>query len=326
MNRFTLAAATMHTLSLAAMEEASRFGVHDADIDHLLLALTIDADTGGQVLRRAGIRLDAARAAVAAQHAGQLLAMGIDAPAAGPGRIVFHETDGYDWTERALAVLRAASQGGRRGDSPAVLRALLAEPSGLIAAILARLAVTEDDLTAQLDEVEGTARSPQPGEERAAGRITGSRSMFVPAAETEVRAVLADPERLPEWEQSVATVLPAGDDGPWEAFAPTTTPDGRPLRRKPEFHRLHVTQEKERSGAVTWRFEYPDAPQANPRVLTMALEPAAGGTQLRATMTWETRPRGPVRRALRAPLLPLWRGLVFVQLAQVESGISRIFR
>lgn len=326
MSRFTQAAATMHTLSLAAMEEASRLGVHDADIDHLLLALTIDADTGGQVLRRAGIRLDAARAAVEAQHAGQLLAMGIDAPAVGPGRIVFHETDGYDWTERALAVLRAASQGGRRGDSAAVLRALLGEPSGLIAAILGRLAVTEDDLTAQLDEVEGTARSPRPGRKPAARGITGSRSMFVPAAEAEVRAVLADAERLPEWEQSVAAVLPAGEDGPWEAFAPTTAPDGRPLRRKPEFHRLCVMREEEESGALTWRFEYPDAPHANPRVLTMALEPAAGGTQLRATMTWETRPRGPVRRVLRTPLLPLWRGLVFIQLVQVESGISRIFR
>lgn len=325
MSRFTDAAAAMHTLSLAAMEEASRLELRDADIDHLLLALTIDADTGGQVLRRAGVRLDATRAAVEAQHAGQLLAMGIDAPAVGPGRIVFHETDGYDWTERALAVLRAASQGGRRGDSAAVLRALLAEPSGLIAAILGRLAVTEDDLTAQLDEVEGTARSPQPGRKPAAGGITGSRSMFVPAAESEVRAVLADPERLPEWEQSVAGVLPAGNDGPWEAFAPTTAPDGRPLRRKPEFHRLCVMREEE-SGALTWRFEYPDAPHANPRALTMALEPAAGGTQLRATMTWEARPRGPVRRALRAPLLPLWRGLVFIQLAQVESGISRLFR
>jgi hypothetical protein len=325
MSRFTQAAATMHTLSLAAMEEASRLGVHDADIDHLLLALTIDADTGGQVLRRAGIRLDAARAAVEAQHAGQLLAMGIDAPAVGPGRIIFHETDGYDWTERALAVLRAASQGGRRGDSAAVLRALLGEPSGLIAAILGRLAVTEDDLTAQLDEVEGTARSPRPGRKPAARGITGSRSMFVPAAEAEVRAVLADAERLPDWEQSVAAVLPAGEDGPWEAFAPTTAPDGRPLRRKPEFHRLRVIRD-EKDGAITWRFEYPDAPHANPRVLTMALEPAAGGTQLRATMTWETRPRGPVRRALRTPLLPLWRGLVFIQLVQVESGISRIFR
>lgn len=149
--------------------------------------------------------------------------------------------------------------------------------------------------------------------------------MFVPAADAEVRAVLADPERLPEWEQSVASVLPAGSDGPWEAFAPTTSPDGRPLRRKPEFHRLCVIRD-EKDGALTWRFEYPDAPHANPRTLTMALEPAAGGTQLRATMTWETRPRGPVRRALRAPLRPLWRGLVFIQLAQVESGITRLFR
>ena len=78
MSRFSQAAATMHTLSLAAMEEASRLGVHDADIDHLLLALTLDADTGGQVLRRAGIRLDTARAAVEAGF-GALIVAGNEA-------------------------------------------------------------------------------------------------------------------------------------------------------------------------------------------------------------------------------------------------------
>ncbi|WP_214443604.1 hypothetical protein, partial [Mycobacterium tuberculosis] len=106
-----------------------------------------------------------------------------------------------------------------------------------------------------------------------------------------------------------------------------TAPDGRPLRRRHVFHRLRVTRAVLQSDTtVSWRFEYPDAAHANPRDLTLALEPAAGGTLLRATLTWETRRRGPIRRALRLPLVPLLRGLVFVQLAQIESGISRVFR
>ncbi|MBP3976934.1 SRPBCC family protein [Microbacterium sp. BLY] len=325
MSRFTQAAATMHTLSLAAMEEASRLGVRDADIDHLLLALTLDADLGGQVLRRAGVHLDAARAAVEAQHAGQLQAVGVDAPSLGPGRIVFHETDGYDWTDRALAVLTAASSGGRRGDSAAVLRALLAEPSGLIAAILRRLAVTADGLAADLDEVEAVAGSARPPH-RASG-ITGTRSMFVPATGADVWALVSTAERLPEWEQSVESVHPGPADGPWEAFAPTTAPDGRPLTRKPSLARMRVTRvERQEPVRVAWRFEHPDVPRGNPRLLSLELEPAAGGTQLRATLTWETRPRGWFLRMLRAPLRPLLRGLVFIQLGQVESGISRVFR
>ncbi|WP_101847857.1 SRPBCC family protein [Zhihengliuella sp. ISTPL4] len=325
MSRFTQAAATMHTLSLAAMEEASRLGVHDADIDHLLLALTLDADTGGQVLRRSGVHLDAARIAVEAQHTAQLRAVGVDAPALGTGRIVFHETEGYDWTDRALAVLRAATSGGRQGDSAAVLRALVAEPSGLIVAVLHRLGVSGTEITAQLDEVEAAARSAQDRSEGSG--ITASRSMFVPAAMADVWALVSAGDRLPEWEQSVESVVAGSDDGPWEAFAPATAPDGRPLGRKPAFHRLRVTRSaREESPQVSWRFEYSDAPDANPRTLALALEPAAGGTQLRATLTWETKPRGPLRRALRAPLLPLLRGLVFIQLVQVESGISRVFR
>lgn len=114
MSRLTHAAATMHTLSLAAMEEASRFGVRDTDIDHLLLALTIDPDAGGQTLRGMGVSLEAARVAVAAQHAAQLGLVGIAADPDSPGRIVFHETSGYEWTDRAITVLKDASSGERR--------------------------------------------------------------------------------------------------------------------------------------------------------------------------------------------------------------------
>src|SRR5690606_41760640 len=92
MSRFLSMAATMQTLSLAAMEEASREGRREADIEHLLLALTLNEQTAGQVLRRKGVTLEAVRTAVAAQHARQLSSLGVTTDAGQPGRIGFHET------------------------------------------------------------------------------------------------------------------------------------------------------------------------------------------------------------------------------------------
>ncbi len=53
MSKFTTSLATSHNLSLAAMEEASRVGQRTADIDHLFLALVMNKDVAGQVLRKA---------------------------------------------------------------------------------------------------------------------------------------------------------------------------------------------------------------------------------------------------------------------------------
>jgi uncharacterized protein YndB with AHSA1/START domain len=325
MSRFAQSAATMHTLSLAAMEEASRFGVRDADIDHLLLALTIDPDAGGQVLRRAGLRLTAVRTAVADQHAEQLGALGLAPDPAASGRIVFHETSGYDWTDRAIAVLRAGSEQGRRGDSAAVLRALLDEPSGLITAVLQRLGVDPVGIATELDELSSLADTA-PRRSTGAG-ITSERAVFVPAPPTEVWALLSDPARIPEWDPSTAQVTPDADpaDG-WDARAHTTTSDGRPIRRKEAFVRRRILlASRDEPTAVAWRFLLPDAPRTNPRVVTFALEPVAGGTRLMVSVTWETLHRRG-RRVLRAVLRPLHRLALFLQLAQIESGVTRVFR
>ncbi|NNV08857.1 Clp protease, partial [Geobacillus sp. MMMUD3] len=95
MSRFTDSASTSYSLSITAMEEASRVGQREADIDHLFLALTVSEQTAGQVLRSLGITIDDAREAVAAQHAEQLAGLGIRMDPPEPGRIVFHETEGY---------------------------------------------------------------------------------------------------------------------------------------------------------------------------------------------------------------------------------------
>lgn len=51
MNKLVRAAQTSQSLSLAAMEEASRLGLREADIDHLFLALVINDQSAGRALR-----------------------------------------------------------------------------------------------------------------------------------------------------------------------------------------------------------------------------------------------------------------------------------
>lgn len=330
MSKFADAASTSHTLSLAAMEEASRLGQRTADIDHLLLALVLSEQTAGQVLRSFGIDLAGARDAVAAQHAEHLAAVGVHAPAPEPGGIVFHETDGYTWSDRALALIGRASSGDRRGDATAVLRELVAEPSGMIEATLVRLGTSPAAVTARLDEVERTSPH-RPQRPIRPGELSGSSEAFIPAAPDAVWAVLADPARMPEWEPSIGGVSNApaairvGDT--WAAHARTERPDGKPIRVKPAF----IDQVVELVAAsdphlIEWRFSYPDAPRANARRLRIQLEPAAGGTQLRIALAWERHPDRARRPLLGLLMRPVVRLVLWLQLSQLGSGISRVFR
>ena len=331
MSRLVQAAATMHTLSLASMEEASRFGVRDTDIDHLLLALTIDPDTGGQILRGMGAGLDTARAAVAAQHAAQLESVGVATGVDEPGRIVFHETSGYEWTDRALAVWTAASSGGRRGATAAVLRALVDEPSGLVEEILRRLDVDPDALRSRLDDtrVVDPARTDRIDE----NSFSAKRSIFVPAPIEDVCELLSSASRIPEWDHGVGEVGSAiAPTGPWEART-ITVRNGKNVSVKDTYVRQRIFLDRfEDRAFVTWRFTYPDASVDTSRVLAFALEHAAGGIQIQVTLTWEVRgPRRGIlhsirRRVLRPVRRPVAHVLTYFQLTQTESGITRVFR
>ena len=100
MSRFTTALATGHLLTKAALEECSRYGYREADIDHLLLALTIDPGIAGQILRSANIGLVETRAAVHHVRSSHVSALGMNDGLPDPGAIVFHETQGYTLTAR----------------------------------------------------------------------------------------------------------------------------------------------------------------------------------------------------------------------------------
>lgn len=329
MSKYTSMAATAHALSLTAMEEASRRGQREADIDHLFLALVLNEGVAGQVLRWIGITLDAAREAVAAQHAAQLESVGITADIPDAERIVFHETGGYEWTRRALDIFNRASKEGRKGDASAVLRELVTEPSGMIADLLQRLNTSPTEVLARLDEFKQVpARSTTRA--TASGALSGFAESFVPAPVHDVWALLADPERMSEWEPGIGSVEPGNDKGhfgdAWVGHAPTRHPDGKPLNIRPEFQRLQVELlVADECSLIAWRFSYPDAARANSRRVTIALEPAAGGAQLGITLEWERELKR--RRSVRGLLLRPWhRFAIWMQLAQIGGGISRAFR
>lgn len=331
MSKLARTAATMQKLSLAAMEEASRTGQRTTDIEHLLLALAIDEHLAGQVLRGFGITLDTAREAVSAQHAAQLASLGITAAVPAPERIVFDETGGYEWSRRAGQILERSTDKGKNGDSAAVLRELVAEPSGMIAELLQRLGTSADEVAGRLDEAERnpqhpTARTSEPHP------LSGSAEVFVPAPVEAVWNLLASPERMPEWMLWTQSVEHAEDGCPrpgatWVIHAPTRRPDGKPLRTKPTFQRQHVTLiAAEEPSRIGWHLTFSDAPRANSRRILITLDPAAGGTQLGIHYAWERNPQRRSRPALRLVLTPWYRYNVWMQIWHLGSSISRVFR
>ncbi|MBY6062057.1 SRPBCC domain-containing protein [Microbacterium esteraromaticum] len=328
MNKLVRAAQTSQSLSLSAMEEASRTGQREADLEHLLLALVITDQSAGRALRELGIDIESARLAVRQQHETQLAALGIEAslPAAGP--IVFHETDGYTWTKRATDLLARSSGRGRAGDAAAVLRELVAEPSGLIADLLQRLGTTPAEVTTHLDRIDAACEtsSPRP---QTNGRATMTSDTFVSAPVEQVWSFVSDPARVPDWEPSIGEVdttdHEARVDSVWEGRAPGHRPDGRPTKVRPDFRRrtieLVTAQQPERA---VWRFTYPDAANASPITTTFNLAAATGGTQVTITLSWSRRPGW--RRVVGIALRPVQKFVMWMLLFQIGGAVSREFR
>ncbi len=243
--------------------------------------------------------------------------------------IVFHETDGYELKQRAADLIGRAGGKSRDGSAAAVLRELLAEPSGLIADILHRLDATPQEVLERLDRsvAGGVATAPEPSVSK--GRTTGTQETFVPAPAAQVWAFLADPVRVPEWEVSVGSIELSGQEARpgavWEGRAPEARQDGKPLKIKPLFRRrLIELVTAECPHRLAWSFEYPDASQSRPILTEFTLAPTTGGTQVTITTSW-TRRTG-WRRLVGVPLRPLQKLMVWLHLFQTGSAISRAFR
>lgn len=327
MNKFVRVAQTSQTLSLAAMEEASRQGLREADLEHLFLALVLSDQSAGRVLRDLGISIDMARRAVQEQHEAQLASLGVTTGLPAPGRIVFHETGGYEWNQRAADLIRRA--GGKSGDgsAAAVLRELVTEPSGLIEELLERLGTSPSAVLESLDHLApGPLRTEPPTRE---GKVVGSSETFVPGSIEDVWEFLADPARIPEWEPGIGSVDltddPAVPGSSWTGYAPTTRPDGKPIRLKEQFRRRGIELvNSHRPERVVWRFTSPDTSTSRPIVTAFALAPTTGGTQVTITTSW-SRHQG-WRRLLGFPLRPAQKFLIWITLFQIGGAISRAFR
>jgi hypothetical protein len=325
MSKFIQRLATGYGLSINAGEEASRFGVHAVDVDHVFLALVIDEGTAGQVLRRAGITLAAAREAVASRHREDLERLGVQAELPGDGRIRFLEQGGIEWTDRALDLVSRAGGKHRSGDATAVLRDVLGEPSGTVEDVLARLGTTPDDLLRHLDDAAGIReRAVDPA--RLLGR---THRVFVPAPTGDVWALVSDAARLPEWDPTLASVTDEAGIGVGASI--TSGADGRPLKVSPGTERQIVERITAADHRVEWLFSYPDAPSANRRSVVVTLEEAAGGSQVTVDFAWirGAGPRGfrrviaPVTRILARPIVRI---ALWFQVVNLAGGISRALR
>ena len=329
MSMFVQLAQTSQVLSLTALEEASRQGLREADIEHLFLALVLSDQVAGRVLREIGIGIEDARRAVRDQHDAQLASLGVRAALPDPGRIVFHETDGYELKQRAADLIRRAGGKSRDGSAAAVLRELVAEPSGLIADILHRLDVAPDEVLERLDRSVADAGVPAPEPSLSKGQASGSQGTFVPGPVAQVWDFLADPGRVPEWEVSAGEIELSGQEARrgavWEGRAAEEFPDGKPLNIKPPYRRRRIELvTAERPHRVAWSFVYPDAPQSRPFRTEFTLAPTTGGTRVTITTSWPRHTGW--RRLVGVPLRPLQKLTVWLRLFQTGSAVSRAFR
>lgn len=331
MSNFGRLVRTSHSLTLAAMEEASRLGVREGDIDHLFLALVLSDERAGRTLRGLGITIDRAREAVHAEHAEQLAGLGIEAGLPEPGPIAPDASHRLDWTQRASEIIVRAGRGGRDGSPSAVLRELLGEPSGLVGALLRRLGTTPAEVLAALDRAEPQTAPARP---RTRGLSVSSAGVFVPASAAAVVAFLADPYRVPEWDSMIESVegpddgASPDDDGAsppaWLAVSSRTKVDGKPIEVTPVRARRRLELLEPGPERVLWRLSYPDDPQSRPLHLDFALTPTSGGTQVTVTLWWQRHTGW--RWLASLPTRPVQRFFLWAKVSQVGAAVSRAFR
>jgi len=209
MSRYVDLMSRTQRLLVTAGEEASRFGLPDADIDHLFLAVLLSDSTAGEALRRSGITLDTARDAVARYHTCQLQSLGLttslpehDSVAKSP------QPQGSNWTHRTQIVLNSVKLKDSDELEAQVLRNLLNEPSGVIAGILESLEVTPARIDAELATL---TAPPAHNSAHSADSPEAAEHFYIPAAPDPVMRFLLDPNNMKFWGPQYAVVEFHGD-------------------------------------------------------------------------------------------------------------------
>ncbi len=335
MKRTSTALGTVFTLQMHAMEEASRQSRTEADLEHLFLAVLLSEQPAGRALRSLGITLEGARAAAEQLHVEGLFTLGVDASPPAHGITLYETQRGGDLTERAAAVMKAALEKKKQGDAAAVLRELLEEPSGMIEELLQRLGTDREQVRAALE-----ATGPSSRAARRTGRdeVAGSRTVFVPAEPQEIWDVLIRPENIRIWDSSMSELepeqpeegVPSPGDG-WTVPAGQTGTGRRPAPRRRGGRRRLVLSRADAPHLLEWEITALDRSAAEsdgPGTLqrrTAELFAVPGGTELRFTVIWRRRARGP-RRILRTALTPALRQLARLGAHSHATLISAHFR
>lgn len=292
-------------VSRAAEREARHAGHPRVDVEHLLLALITDGGVAGQVLRDAGVRLDVARAAVAAVHAEQLASIGVQAPPVAPAPVGASDAALALTPRAARCLTRGLYDEGGCGDERIVLRSLLDEPSGLVLAVLRHLGVHPDAVRDAEPAWPAHAESPElPGWGR-----TYTREAVVTVPSAQVWDLVATPSRRMEWLHQTydgATVL--GDD----STVVMTREPGRRCRG-----RAYRLVSREPGQRVEWDVTSVARPQAPGYRKAVELEAQEDGVTLVRLRVRATRPN------LRLRLVPGGARTAFTLMLRLElEGIT----
>lgn len=311
-------------LSIAAKEEASRWGHPQIDVEHLLLGMLLLESRSGSLLRGLGLTVDGVRDAVQALHRERLAALGIEVEITA-ARPADHPAVGSTvFSDRAMKVLR----GG--GDELAVLDALTAESSGTIATVLRTAASSVEEVQAALATARSLPREPERSgslrqePELDSHWITVTEAGFVPAPVERVWDLVADPLRRPTWDHLVGRVELVAPHT-WDLWAATSRPDGGRARVSRRYARQRLQQVRvDQPCEVSWDRTLPDLDRPVRQRVTIALEAVEGGTRVQMSLRWAR--RGGVTRIWQRVLTPWHRWTAQQMLWHQAAGISRVLR
>lgn len=201
-----MSALTMPIPLTAAWREAARARDPYIDLDHLLIGLITAGGAASRALTRHGLSVASARAAARAVHADAVGLLGVDANRLPPTTPQSLRELNQDDRRMPMAgrAERLRNSLGARADERELLRALLAEGSGMITELLEHAGV---DAAALLHEVErrGSWVTPVPRRARHLEAKSVARAVvmeldhFIATDPSLVRIVATDQARVAEW-------------------------------------------------------------------------------------------------------------------------------
>jgi hypothetical protein len=240
---------------LAADEEAARAGHAEVDVNHLLLGLLVAGGPSARVLSAAGLQLTTAREAQVAVQQADLTALGVTAtvPPGARGRTYAAGTAGLRWSDRARRALADLPDGA---PDTRLLAALLADDRGPARRLLDRAGVDAAAVLAAIGAGRADLDRVSSPEDR--GGWTATHTQTVAVARGDVWAVVADPHRRPEWDDTVDRVrrVHGRSFEALDALARTLSRSGEPVE-DPGLVSTHVLTAVEEGRLLEWEVRYP---------------------------------------------------------------------